>query len=41
MLKRLGVETTYYDPGIGADSATLVRPNTRLVRVESPGAQTF
>lgn len=41
MLKRLGVETTYYDPLVGADIAKLFRPNTRLVLVESPGSQTF
>lgn len=41
MLKRLGVETTYYDPHLGADIAKLFRPNTRLVLVESPGSQTF
>jgi cystathionine beta-lyase len=41
MLKRLGVETTYYDPLIGADIAKLFRPNTRLVMVEAPGSQTF
>jgi cystathionine beta-lyase len=41
MLKRLGVETTYYDPGVGAGIAKLFRPNTRLVLVESPGSQTF
>ncbi len=41
MLARLGVETTYYDPVIGAGVATLIRPNTRLVFVESPGSQTF
>ncbi len=41
MLKRLGVETTYYDPAIGAGIAEHFRPNTRLVLVESPGSQTF
>ncbi|MBA2124710.1 cystathionine beta-lyase [Hyphomicrobium methylovorum] len=41
MLKRLGVETTYYDPHIGADITSLFRENTRLVLVESPGSQTF
>lgn len=41
MLARLGIETTYYDPLIGADIAKLIRPNTRLVFVESPGSQTF
>jgi cystathionine beta-lyase len=41
LLKRLGIETTYYDPAVGADIAKLFRPNTRLVLVESPGSQTF
>jgi cystathionine beta-lyase len=41
LLKRLGVETEYYDPLLGADVAKLFRPNTRLVYVESPGSQTF
>ncbi len=41
MLAKLGVETTYYDPVIGADIDKLVRPNTRLVFTESPGSQTF
>jgi cystathionine beta-lyase len=41
LLKRLGVETEYYDPLIGANIATLFRSNTRIVYVESPGSQTF
>ncbi len=41
LLKRLGVETTYYDPLLGAGIEALVRENTRLVFVESPGSQTF
>lgn len=41
MLTRLGVETEYYDPLIGAGIARLLRPNTRLVFTESPGSQTF
>ena len=40
-LKRLGVETTYYDPRAGGGIAALMRPNTRLVFVESPGSLTF
>lgn len=40
-LARLGIETTYYDPAIGADIAALMRPNTRAVFVESPGSLTF
>lgn len=41
MLARLGVETEYYDPTIGAGITRLFRDNTRLVFVESPGSQTF
>ncbi|MBX9592244.1 MAG: cystathionine beta-lyase [Hyphomonadaceae bacterium] len=41
VLKRFGVETTYYDPTIGADIARLMRPNTTLVFTESPGSLTF
>ena len=41
MLKRLGVETEYYDPHVGAGIAALMRPNTRVVFTESPGSNTF
>lgn len=41
VLKRLGVETTYYDPRLGADIARLMRPNTTAILVESPGSQTL
>lgn len=41
VLKRFGVETTYFDPTIGADVALLMRPNTTLVFTESPGSLTF
>ena len=41
LLKRIGVETEYYDPTIGSSIAALIRSNTRLVYVESPGSQTF
>jgi cystathionine beta-lyase len=40
-LKRFGVETTYYDPLIGAGIAALIRPQTKVVFVESPGSLTF
>ena len=40
-LARFGVETTYYDPTIGADISQLIRPNTRLVYTEAPGSLTF
>jgi len=41
VFKRFGVETTYYDPLIGADIARLFKPNTRVVFVEAPGSQSF
>jgi cystathionine beta-lyase len=41
ILKKLGVETTYYDPLICGDVAKLMRPNTRAVFVETPGSQSF
>ncbi len=41
VFKRMGVETTYYDPLVGADIAKLFRPNTRAVFVETPGSQSF
>jgi cystathionine beta-lyase len=40
-LARFGIETTYYDPLIGADIAALLRPNTKAVFCESPGSLTF
>lgn len=41
LLKGLGIETTYYDPLIGKNIASLVRPNTRVIYCESPGSQTM
>lgn len=41
VLTRLGVETSYYDPAIGARIETLMRPNTSVIFVETPGSQTF
>lgn len=40
-LKNLGIETSYYDPMIGAGVAKLCRPNTRAIFLESPGSLTF
>lgn len=40
-LKRFGVETTYYDPLVGAGIESLFRPNTKAVLCESPGSLTF
>lgn len=41
VLKRYGVEASYYDPAIGAGIAALIRPNTTLCMMESPGSITF
>ncbi len=41
VFKRMGVETTYYDPLIGMEIGKLFRPNTRAVFVEAPGSQSF
>jgi cystathionine beta-lyase len=41
LLAGYGVETTYFDPLIGAGVAELFKPNTRAVLVEAPGSQSF
>ncbi len=42
ILKKFGVETTFYDPGIDERGlAALMRPNTTVVYTESPGSHTF
>ncbi len=41
VLRRKGVETTYYDPLIGGGIAALMKPNTRAVFVEAPGSLSF
>jgi cystathionine beta-lyase len=41
VLAQLGVETTFYDPRAGASVEALIRPNTRVVFLESPGSLTF
>ncbi|MFA5121476.1 cystathionine beta-lyase [Zavarzinia sp.] len=41
VLTRLGVETSYYDPLVGAGIAALIRPNTSVIFLESPGSLTF
>jgi cystathionine beta-lyase len=40
-LKKFGVDVTYYRPSIGAGIAALVKPNTRVIYMESPGSLTF
>lgn len=41
MLPRMGVEVDYYDPRIGGDISDLIKPNTAVVYIESPGSNTF
>lgn len=41
VLKRMGIETTYYDPLIGEGIAELIQPNTRVLFLESPGSITM
>ncbi|MBI1867283.1 MAG: cystathionine beta-lyase [Methylocystis sp.] len=41
VLKRLGVDTQYYDPLIGAGIANLIRPTTSAILTESPGSQSL
>ena len=40
-LKRFGVETTFFDPLVGAGIADLMRETTKVVFLESPGSLTF
>ena len=40
-LKKLGVETTYYDPAIGEDIQKLIKKNTKVIFMESPGSLSF
>ena len=40
-LAKLGIETEFYDPKIGEKIKGLIRPNTRLIWMETPGSQTF
>lgn len=41
ILRRMGVETEYYDPLVGAGIGSLIRPGTRAIFLESPGSFTF
>lgn len=40
-LARSGVQTSYYDPLIGADIESLIQDNTRVIYMEAPGSLTF
>lgn len=37
----LGIETTYYDPLIGAGISALIKANTKVIFLESPGSLTM
>ena len=41
VLRRFGVETTFYPPSIGREIESLFQPNTRMVWCESPGSITM
>jgi cystathionine beta-lyase len=41
VLARMGIETSYYDPTLGTAIESLLRPNTTVIFLESPGSQTF
>ena len=40
-LKRFGVSTTFFDPLAGRAIESLIRPETRVIYLESPGSLTF
>ena len=40
-LANLGIETTFYDPLVGANIADLIRRETKVIYLESPGSLTF
>lgn len=41
LLKQYGVEVTYYPPELGADIASWMKPNTKVVFTESPASNTL
>ena len=41
VLRKIGVTTTYYDPGVGAGIADLCTDKTKSIFLESPGSLTF
>jgi cystathionine beta-lyase len=41
VLRSLGVEVEFVPPGIGADIAAHIRPNTSVIYLEAPGSLTF
>lgn len=41
VLARYGIEVSYFPPDVGGNIAELIRPNTRMVFLETPGSMTF
>lgn len=41
MMKKMGVETTYYNPLIGEGIRKIIQPNTKVLFTESPGSVTM
>lgn len=41
VLAGYGIETTYYDPQLGSAIAALIKPNTKVIFLESPGSLSF
>jgi len=41
LLAGLGIDISYYDPQIGAAISRLIKPNTKVIFLESPGSLTF
>ncbi|MDC1428657.1 cystathionine beta-lyase [Emcibacteraceae bacterium] len=41
VLKRMGIETSYYDPMVGKDIKSLIKKNTKVIFTESPGSVTM
>lgn len=41
LLSRFGIATDFYDPSMGANIASLIQENTRLIWCESPGSITM
>ena len=41
VLKKMQIDTTYYDPLIGAEIATLIQPNTKVLFLEAPSSITM
>jgi cystathionine beta-lyase len=41
LLRRMGVETTFYSPTAGETITSMIRPNTKVLYIESPGSETL